>query len=194
MWPWEHAAVAYLCYWLAIDRHAEHPDDASTVAVVLGSQFPDLVDKPLSWGLGVLPSGHSLAHSMLVAGPLVALAVVLARRYRREPVGIAFGIGYLSHLPGDVFYPVALGGEPSTRFLLWPLVAVEPYAERGIGARLDMVAGTVTELLAGPGVLLYLLADLVLVSAALFVWYRRGCPGLRVVGRWLVGAAARLPE
>ena len=76
MWPWEHAAVAYLC-WAALDRRAARSEGAAVVAVLVGSQFPDLIDKPLSWVFQVLPTGQSLAHSLLFALPLIGLVVAL---------------------------------------------------------------------------------------------------------------------
>src|SRR6056297_3615611 len=97
MWPWGHAVVGYLAY--SGTTHVgwkRPPSHAATVALLFGTQFPDLVDKPLAWSLGVLPSGRSLAHSTLTAVLLVCvLYVVFARR--RAVVG-AFALGYASHL------------------------------------------------------------------------------------------------
>ena len=53
MWPWGHLGVAYLLYSLySRGRFRRPPRPEPTLAVVFGSQFADLVDKPLAWGLG----------------------------------------------------------------------------------------------------------------------------------------------
>ena len=94
----------------------------ASLALVVGTQVPDLVDKPLAWSLGVLPTGRSLAHSLLVGPVLVGLAVLLAWRYRRHTVWPAFAVGYLAHLAGDALYPALRGEFASLGFLLWPVV------------------------------------------------------------------------
>lgn len=78
MWPWEHLAVGYIGYSLSVRLAGRGvPRPRPVVALAVGTQFPDLVDKPLSWTLGVLPSGHSLAHSLFAALPLATLAVTV---------------------------------------------------------------------------------------------------------------------
>lgn len=133
MWPWEHAAVAYIGYSL-LTRFTTHrsPGAAPVVALLIGSQVPDLVDKPLAWWLQILPSGRSLGHSLFFALPVSGFVLWGSQFRRRTAVGVAFVVGYLLHLPGDVVYPVLLGDSPAVTFLLYPLVpragAVEPSA------------------------------------------------------------------
>jgi hypothetical protein len=72
MWPWEHVVVGYLAY--SAVSHAvagRAPSGRAAIAVAFAALLPDLVDKPLAWGLGVLPSGRSFAHSLVVAVPTV---------------------------------------------------------------------------------------------------------------------------
>ena len=65
MWPWGHLAVGYLVYsGLSRWRFGRLPGSVATLAVALGTQLPDLVDKPLAWTVNVLASGRSLAHSL----------------------------------------------------------------------------------------------------------------------------------
>lgn len=98
MWPWGHLAVGYLCYIAAIQvRDDDEQTFATLAAVVVGTQFPDLVDKPLAWTFSVLPSGRSLAHLLLAAGIVIAGTYWFAKRRGREEVAIAFGVGYVSH-------------------------------------------------------------------------------------------------
>ncbi|WP_420877704.1 metal-dependent hydrolase, partial [Rosenbergiella nectarea] len=74
------------------------PDGAAALAVVFASVAPDLIDKPLAWQFGIVSSGYGIAHSIFIAVPLSALAIWLARRAGRAPVGYAVAVGYLSHL------------------------------------------------------------------------------------------------
>ena len=168
MWPIGHLAVAYLCYALYARKRYEKPPAHLPVLVALfGSQFPDLVDKPLAWYLGVLPTGRTLAHSLLVLVPLCLVLYALARRYDRPEYGVAFAVGALSHALVDA--APALWGAGEAGFLLWPAVAVESY-ESG--------APSVTELLAASIGDPYFLSEFVLAAIALAVWRRDGCPGL----------------
>lgn len=123
MFPWGHAAVGYLLYVALVRyRFGERPEGAPVIALAIGTQFPDLVDKPLAWYLGVLPSGRSLAHSVFVAMVLISLVYWLASRFDRSELGVAFALGYLSHLLGDVVYPLFRGEWEAVGILLWPIV------------------------------------------------------------------------
>lgn len=128
MWPWGHLAVGYLLYTAFVhlrDRRA--PTDLATIALAVGTQFPDLVDKPLAWSLGVLPNGRSLAHSLVTALLVVALVELVARRRGYGSIATAFAVGYFSHLVGDALYPALSGDYYSLGFLAWPVVAPIEY-------------------------------------------------------------------
>ncbi|MFC4448408.1 metal-dependent hydrolase [Halorussus aquaticus] len=183
MWPWEHLAVGYLCYSLLVHAlYGRAPRAWPVAAVALGTQFPDLVDKPLAWTFGVLPSGHSLAHSLFAALPVAALAVTVAAALDRRSVGAAFAFGYLSHLPADVFYPLLVGGEPNYGFLLWPAIPASG-TETGVGF-LAMVrtlfARYVTELASG-AISAYVAVELGLLASVVALWLYDGTPPLRSV-------------
>ncbi|WP_135825983.1 metal-dependent hydrolase [Halorussus ruber] len=178
MWPWEHLAVGYLCYSLFVRVFGRRaPRTWPVVALALGTQFPDLVDKPLAWAFGILPSGHSLAHSLLVALPASALAVTAAWALGRRKVGAAFAFGYLSHLPGDVFYPLLVGGEPNYGFLFWPVVPAS-VSEASVGF-VEMVRTLfvryVAELAQGE-VSTYLAVELGLMASVVLLWLYDGAP------------------
>ncbi|MFC4438194.1 MULTISPECIES: metal-dependent hydrolase [Natrialbaceae] len=171
MWPLGHAAVGYLCYTLATRTRFDRPPGEITVLILLlGTQFPDLVDKPLAWYLGVIPTGRSLAHSLLLLVPLSIGVYLLVRRYDRPEYGIAFALGALSHTLVDAV-PV-LWGAPDPSFLLWPALPVEPY-ESGAPS----VIGLFQESLGNP----YFLLEFALAALALVYWRRDGYPGLGAI-------------
>jgi hypothetical protein len=192
MWPWEHAAVAYAAYSLALRTTGrQRPTEISAVALLVGSQLPDLIDKPLAWWLDVLPAGRSLAHSLPFAVPVVAAVLLVTRAFDRGRVGVAFAVGYLSHLPGDVFYPVLLGGRPALSFLLYPFVDIPPGDELAAITKVsDLLAGF-GSFLTTPRGALYLVGEALLLSLAVGVWAWDGWPGLglcrRQVRRAIIG-------
>ncbi|PSP22600.1 metal-dependent hydrolase [Halobacteriales archaeon QH_10_65_19] len=127
MWPWGHLAVAYLLSTGYVRARFDRPIRGGPVLwLALDSQLPDLVDKPLAWYVRTLPTGRSLAHSLLVVVPLAVLAYVLARRVGRRESGAVFGIGVLSHVLSDAL-PALWNPDATASFLLWPALPVTPY-------------------------------------------------------------------
>ena len=179
MWPWEHLALGYLVYSLGVGLLASHrPTASETWALALGTQFPDLVDKPLAWTFEVLPSGVSLAHSVFVAIPLSVAVVLGSRRAGVTAVGAAFAVGYLSHLPADVFYPLALGRPAKPRVLLWPLVDTGSPVASGILGNFRIYFESYAHRLTTSEGAVYLAAELGLLLAAFGRWVADGTPGL----------------
>lgn len=129
MFPLGHALFGYLLYvafaWTARYRL---PYGLTLGALLLGTQFPDIVDKPLAF-FGVLPSGRSLGHSLLFVAVLFAAVWVVARRDDRPDLAVAFGFGHLSHLVADAvrisFSGLRVGHD--VNFLLWPLLPASLY-------------------------------------------------------------------
>jgi len=102
MLPWGHAAVGYLCYSFIVrvrDRRA--PTGPAVLTLAVGTQLPDLIDKPLAWSLGILPSGRSLGHSLLFAVLLTIVVWVVAQRYDRQREVSALMVGHLLHVLAD---------------------------------------------------------------------------------------------
>ena len=184
MWPWEHLALGYLVYSLAAQAVDGHRVTAATVAALaLGTQFPDLVDKPLGWGTTLLPSGLSLAHSVLFAAPFAAVVTTVGAAVGRLGLALAFVLGYLTHLPGDVAYPLLVTGELSLGFLFWPLVPAVEASTVAVVPYIGELAASFLEFLRTPRGRLYLALELALLGAASARWYADGFPGLRrVVG------------
>lgn len=183
MWPWDHVAVGYVLYSLAVRLGGRRP--SHEVFVLAGAALlPDLVDKPLSWGLGLFPAGYSVAHSVFVAIPSGALALALSVRRGRPEFGLAFVVGYWSHLLGDVAWALLLGERFAVGRVLWPLVELPGYAtQRGLVGRTLYYLGRLPETLAAADTTL-LAASLAPVSAATLLWLLDGAPGLPRPRRW----------
>ena len=174
MWPWGHLAVGYLLYSLYTHRRFNRPpQDYTTLALVVGTQFPDLLDKPLAWTLGLLPTGRSLTHSLLTALLIIVLLRVLVRHHTQRPLVAAFSLGYLSHLAADSLYSLIVGEYYYLGFLAWPVIpAIEYPTDKSF-------AGHVVGIELTP----YFLFQLVLFGLALGVWRRDGAPGLAAARR-----------
>ncbi|SFR87512.1 LexA-binding, inner membrane-associated putative hydrolase [Halomicrobium zhouii] len=130
MMPWGHFAVAFLPFLTyRLLRQQRLPSRRVTVFLFVATQLPDLIDKPLAWGLHVLPSGRSFAHSLLFAVPLVIAVTIFLTRGDRATLGALFTFGYLSHVFADI-YDLLLTVPPDqwqttyVASLYWPLVAI----------------------------------------------------------------------
>ena len=189
MWPWGHLAVGYLLYTLYTrTRYGHRPLAVATIFLVVGTQFPDLIDKPLSWTVGILPTGRTLAHSLLFAIPVSLAVYETCRRHPRlrGAWGIAFAIGNLSHVIVDAL-PAFLWGDPAeARFLLWPILSVPGY---DAGTTPSIVGAFLTLDLSN-----YLLFEFVLFGLVSVVWWRDGRPGLAYSASRLLGFIGRPRE
>lgn len=182
MWPWEHLAVGYLCYSLLTRAWTGSPPSwTGALALAVGTQFPDLIDKPLAWEFGVLPSGNTLAHSLFTALPLSVFILVLTKRLGALHLGAAFVVGYLLHLPGDVFYPVLYGKGPWIDFLLWPLVPAQAGQVPGFIYEVQHLVERTVQYLSSSSGRLYLTLEAGLLASAFAVWYADGMPGVGVI-------------
>lgn len=180
MFPWGHFGVAYILYSLyARGRFGRPPRPEPVLAVVVGSQFADLIDKPLAWGLGVLPSGRSFAHSLLFAAVLIVVVYAVAFSIDRVETATAFVLGHLSHLLTDLPPRFFLGYPFGTEFLFWPFLSLQEfnYNER------HFEPPEVVELIIAPltDPLVFSIFELVLFGLAIALWYVDGCPGLGYV-------------
>lgn len=168
MWPWGHLAVGYLCYVSSIKFRGKGEQTPLTLfALAIGTQFPDLIDKPLAWSFSILPSGRSLAHSLLTAVVVVSIGYWIGQRLSREESVIAFAVGYVSHSLVDLGPDVVGGllvGDLSqlkwTTYLLWPLLPSPPYPNDS--SFMEHFAGFLFD----P----YLVAQFVLAGIAIGVW------------------------
>lgn len=175
MFPWEHAAVGYVAYsFLHRAVRGEPPDGRAAVAVVVAALLPDVVDKPLAWEFQLLPSGRSLAHSLVVAVPAtLAVWYGVGRR-----VAAAFGISYGLHLVTDVYYPLVYGQAPVYSFLLYPLVDAPASGGSSFFGHTFELIGNLVEFATTAQGRVYLLFELALLGAAGLLWLLDGLPGL----------------
>lgn len=193
MWPWEHLAVGYLCYSFGVRVVGrDPPTDVEVAVLAVATQVPDLVDKPLSWKFGMFPTGHAVGHSAFVAVPVGVAVLVGAKRLGRLRTGVAYDVGYWSHLAADVMDPLRSGGTPVVSRILWPIANNAGYETdyglaRGVVYIERFLSGLAT---ADPAdvFLFYLLVPL----ATLGVWIVDGAPGLGLIGRAVRGIRRRV--
>ncbi|SFK64952.1 LexA-binding, inner membrane-associated putative hydrolase [Halogranum rubrum] len=126
MMPWGHAAVGYLCFTiLSRLRYRRSPTGAEVVALGLGTQFPDIIDKPLA-AIGVLSYGRSLAHSLLSMALLFTVLFVLLRGSDNSRLLFPFAVGNVSHAFADIGGSLLQGQHFGTTFLVWPFYFETP--------------------------------------------------------------------
>jgi hypothetical protein len=110
-------------------RDRRRPSMGLVWIVVLGSQWPDLIDKPLANYTDLIPTGRVFMHSLPVALPVSMVALAYAKRTGRDRAGYAFVFAYLLHLVGDN-YPGFLESSPRAWWdLLWPLTPAKARPE-----------------------------------------------------------------
>ena len=189
VWPWEHLAFGYLLYSVAARVRSSPLTRGEALAVAVGTQFSDVVDKPLAWGLGVLPGGV-LAHTLVVAVPASGVALLVARWRDRTAAGAAFAVGYLSHLVGDVLFTLLTSGGLAYRMLLWPFVANPTGIQRGITESVAYYFANYLVFLATPRGAVYAALEVALLGAAVLAWATDGRPGAGVVRRAIDRARA----
>ena len=164
--PVVHLAVGYLC-WAGYTRlrYDRTPTTWTTIAVLVGAALPDLIDKPLHWW-GPVEVGRTVGHSLLFALALVAIVWVVTSRRGYPRLGVAFAVGYLSHVLSDVPWHVLSGDLDELGFLLWPVTPMPEYT--GVKP-LGTVAGVEVNTL---------WLEAVILIVGLIVWWRDGRPGV----------------
>lgn len=168
MLPPVHPGVAYLLYALytrAVGN--EPPTGLVMLTLIIGAVLPDLVDLPLYY-LGGASSTRTVGHSAFVGIGLSALVGIISRRSTSNNyVGVAFAVGYFSHLLADAVWPLVLRIPEELRYLGWPLTQQPVYD--GIKPLVIIGGTTVTTVW----------VELALLLAAIVLWWRDGQPGLQ---------------
>lgn len=129
MLPVAHAAIGILTYAaVQLSRDWRALILRSGVAATLGSQLPDLIDKPLAY-YALLPSGRSLAHSLFFVATLATLLYFLTPdEYRTSALAVC--VATTAHIVTDAHH--ALLTDPLTTlpgYLLWPLTTAPRYGD-----------------------------------------------------------------
>ncbi|MGQ4557647.1 metal-dependent hydrolase [Halobellus sp. GM3] len=169
MLPWGHAALGYLLFSLYSRQRYDRPPVGLTVyALGFGTQFPDLVDKPLTWTIPLLPYGRSLTHSLFTLGFVYALLWLVFRYPDQRSLTNAFGFGYVTHLLGDGIGPLLEGDFTALGYVLWPLTNV-PTGESRSFIEFFLALGLTPMVMFGIG----------LTALSVLVWIADGMPGVR---------------
>ena len=185
MLPWAHLAFGYLLYSIGgrVVRRGP-PADWSTIALVVGTQLPDLIDKPLNWWFGIF-DGRGAGHSLLVMMPCCLLLYVVARRHGRGSLAGGLAVGVFAHLISDAWLAILVGaivaGAP---YLFWPLLPTPTYPKDSAADHLDAIIsalqglpwGSPTELLTS-----WFGLQLLLMLFPLSLWVYDGLPGVRPI-------------
>lgn len=170
------------------------PTGGETAAVVFASLLPDLADKPLAWQFNLFASGHAVGHSIFVALPVVAAALVFAYRRDSPRTGVAFGAGYLLHLPADVIPQSVRSGELLVERVLWPLEQSGSGYDSGFQAELteNLTAyfGWMIDQLTSGDPEPYSLVLFGLIGGGLLLWVADGMP----LGKNVYRAVRRRPN
>lgn len=190
MMPWGHLAVGYLAYTVGTRVwHGRTPTGGPTIALAVGTQFPDLVDKPLNWWFGIF-DGRAIGHSALTMGLLCAVVLFVAYRRERGALTAAFSVGVFTHLLGDSWQALLAGDFGSATFLLWPLFPAPTYPKDSLLDHLvvmrrqfALLSDLSLETLLTTQVGQQLLLMVVLVG----LWAVDGFPGVRTVWTAAVG-------
>lgn len=181
MWPWEHAIVAYLAYSLLCHTvFRDSPGGLEAFAVVFASVLPDLIDKPLVWEFGVFDVDYAIGHSIFFAVALSIAVGLVARSAGRQRSAVAFSVGYLAHLPGDVVHSYVREDVFQPELMLWP-VATANARNSGEGFLenfLHFFGRYRAELLSGD-LSTYMWFQIGLAVFAALVWLYDGAPVLR---------------
>jgi hypothetical protein len=162
VYPIGHLALAYLCYAAYTEvTESRLPRGLPLVVLAVASQLPDLVDKPLAY-VGVLASGRSLAHSLLVVVPLLLAARWVLGRTARPRTAPAFVVGVLAHLLGDTYSLALAGAWSEMRFLLWPVFPAIDYPGDDVAPWVRILTRDLTA---------YAGFEYLLAGVALVVWF-----------------------
>lgn len=163
--------------------------------VVVGTQLPDLIDKPLALAVGgAFASGRTVAHSLLFAIPgILVLGAILRRRHGSAIPVVLFAVGYVSHpfLDASVFLLQGTLARDLVEvgFVLWPVglpadgilqfLERTPAIERAIEAKPRWTAQHAPS---GARLSRWMrVVELVLASAATILWLADDAPGVEAI-------------
>lgn len=180
MMPWGHLAVGYLFYSLGTRLwHQRAPESESIIVLVMATQVPDLIDKPLNWWFSIY-DGRAIGHSLLFVIFACGLVFYFTRDHNRDKLGIAFSIGMVTHLIGDSYQALLTMDLNKLSYLLWPFRSPPTYPSDSFLDHLQnwtlqlrlLSHYSVTDLLTSSFGL-----QLILLALLFFLWAIDGFPG-----------------
>lgn len=192
MLPHAHLALGYLtvsAYTNGALRRA--PGQRELGAILIGSQFADLIDKPLVLLGEPFVSGRTVAHSMLVVLPAF-LCLLFASRSDAgtQSTVVAFGLSWAVQPFADASLFVLQGTVArdliETSFLVWPVIlpadgiinaiSNSAYVEQVIRKKPTWTARTLPK---SEDLRFWIrISELSVAVVAGIKWYRDGVPGL----------------
>ncbi|WP_324756976.1 metal-dependent hydrolase [Haloarcula sp. GH36] len=123
MFPTAHLALALIpVVAFALVRDRRIPSTSLVGLCAVGSQFPDLIDKPLAHVFHLIPSGRVFMHSLPFAIPLSLLVGWYALETHRLRAGAVFVFAYGTHVLADNWTGLTDGNPELPPDLLWPFV------------------------------------------------------------------------
>jgi len=192
MYPHAHLALGYLivsAYTNGVFRRS--PGLREVSAILIGSQFSDLIDKPLILLRGPFVSGRTVAHSMLVILPAVLCLLFVSRKDRRvRRAVVAFSLSWVIQPFADASLFVLQGTVTrdllEISLLVWPVslpadsiisvVSNIAYVESIIEKKPAWTARTLPK---GENLRYWIrISELLLTAVAGLMWYHDGVPGL----------------
>ncbi|WP_223174222.1 metal-dependent hydrolase [Halorubrum aquaticum] len=146
-----------------------HPPIGLTVFTLgFGTQFPDLIDKPLTWTIPLLPYGRTLSHSLITFTEIVLVLRTLTQYPDQRTLVGAFAIGYFSHLVADSIHPMLSQEYSGLGYWLWPLTPVPEGESRSFIEFFLTLEATPMIVFGG-----------VLTAVGIVVWVSDGMPGIQ---------------
>jgi len=185
MWPWGHLLVGYLVYTAGIRLwHRRAPDGAPVVLVAVGTQVPDLIDKPANWYFDIF-DGRAMGHSLLTMVPVCVAGYLLARHYERGALGVGLSVGVVTHLVTDAKAGLLAGNiTEGAPYLLWPVLPAPTYPSESLFDHIRRLAGSLgaIDLSSVSAILTSELALHVgIFLGLLLIWALDGFPGVRTL-------------
>jgi hypothetical protein len=201
MWPFTHLALGYLAYSIYVRyRLGRSPTGREALLILVGSQLPDLIDKPLVLLGGPFTTGRTIGHSLLFIIPALVLLVILTAVVDRDiRYCVAFGLAW-------VVQPFADGAQLFLRgsfqvdlievsFWIWPLqLPANDIVAALTGVPLlgtavaNKATWTAQHVPSSPGLNLYIRGfELLITTVAGLLWVYQGFPGLEVLRRRMFG-------
>jgi hypothetical protein len=151
--------------------------------LAFGTQFPDLVDKPLNWWFDIL-DGRGIGHSVITTGIFCTVLFIIAQKYGRRNLARAFSVGVFTHLLGDSWGALLSGNFDRAAYLLWPVFPAPTYPKDSLFDHLQQLQVYFRLLSEVPPS--SLLASRIGFQLSLFalvvaIWVFDGLPGVRTL-------------